>query len=69
MYREKKYIHNQYFVSTDWSGGIFVSPTMAGSRSGGIIAATWASLMSYGRDGYVEASREIFETLKYMVDG
>ena len=51
MYREKKYVHHQYFVSTDWSGGIFVSPTMAGSRSGGIIAATWASLMSYGQDG------------------
>ena len=29
---------------------------MAGSRSGGIIAATWASMMNHGQDGYVKAS-------------
>ena len=32
MYRSRKFIHHQYFCSPDWSGGIFVSPTMAGSR-------------------------------------
>merc|ERR1719158_339811 len=37
IYRDPKYIHHQYFVSKDWSGGIFVSPTLAGSRSGGIV--------------------------------
>ena len=35
-------------------GGIFVSPTMAGSRSGGIIAATWASMMNNGLEGYIQ---------------
>ncbi len=34
MYREKKFIHCQYYVSADWTGGIFASPTLAGSRSG-----------------------------------
>ena len=67
VYREKKYIHNQYFVSTSWSGGLFVSPTMAGSRSGGIIAATWAALLNYGVEGYVESSQKIFDTLAYIV--
>ena len=33
MYRSPKYIHHQYFCSPDWSGVIFVSPTMAGSRN------------------------------------
>jgi sphinganine-1-phosphate aldolase len=69
MYKDKKYIHCQYFVSIDWSGGIFVSPTMAGSRSGGIIAATWASLMNHGQDGYVKASQGIFDTLAFIVNG
>ena len=53
LYREKKYIHCQYYISTNWSGGLFVSPTMAGSRSGGIIAATWSALLNYGVDGSV----------------
>ena len=53
LYSEKKYIHCQYYISTNWSGGLFVSPTMAGSRSGGIIAATWSALLNYGVDGSV----------------
>ena len=61
MYSDKKYIHHQYFVSTEWTGGIFISPTLAGSRSGGIIAATWAALVNHGLEGYREASRKIFQ--------
>ena len=40
---------------------------MAGSRSGGIIAATWAALLNYGEEGYVESSQKIFDTLAYIV--
>jgi len=32
----------QYFNVPDWSGGLYASPTAAGSRSGGLTAATWA---------------------------
>ena len=62
MYSDKKFIHHQYFVSTEWTGGIFISPTLAGSRSGGIIAATWAAMVNHGVQGYLQASRAIFET-------
>ena len=68
LYSEKKYVHQQYFVSTKWSGGIFVSPTLAGSRSGGIIAATWAALMNHGEDNYIKQSKAIFETVAYIVN-
>ena len=68
MYKERRFVHKQYFVSTTWSGGIFVSPTLAGSRSGGIIVATWASLVNYGLDGYTEASAAIFRTLAFVVE-
>ena len=61
-------MHHQYFVSTQWSGGIFISPTLAGSRSGGIIAATWAALMNHGVDGYIKASKAIFDTVAYIVE-
>lgn len=36
---------------TEWSGGLYVSPTMAGSRPGGLIAGAWAAMMSLGQEG------------------
>ena len=42
---------------------------MCSSRSGGIIAATWAALLNFGLNGYIEASKEIFDTLAFIVDG
>ena len=34
----------QYFFLTDWSGGKYCSPGIDGSRSGGLLAATWAAM-------------------------
>ena len=45
LYREKKYLHHQYFMSTDWSGGLCVFPTFAGSRVGSSITGTWAAMV------------------------
>lgn len=36
---------------TEWSGGLYVSPTIAGSRPGGLIAGAWAAMMSLGLNG------------------
>lgn len=36
---------------TEWSGGLYVSPTIAGSRPGGLIAGAWAAMMSIGLKG------------------
>ena len=40
-------------------------------RSGGIIAATWASLMNHGWDGYTEMTRSIVsaaDTVRAAID-
>lgn len=66
LYSDKKYIHHQYYINPDWTGGIFVSPTLAGSRSGGIVTATWAALMHHGKDGYVRATKAIFEVTEKL---
>jgi len=58
----------QYFTSTDWQGGKYFSPGLAGSRSGGLIAATWASMVSLGREGYLKYAKAIFETAYAMQD-
>jgi glutamate/tyrosine decarboxylase-like PLP-dependent enzyme len=44
----------QIFVATDFPGGIYASPTMLGTRPGGPIAAAWATLQSFGAEGYKE---------------
>uniref|UniRef100_A0A8C7UB40 sphinganine-1-phosphate aldolase n=2 Tax=Oncorhynchus mykiss TaxID=8022 RepID=A0A8C7UB40_ONCMY len=54
LYSDKKYRHYQYFVAPDWQGGIYASPSVAGSRPGGIIAACWATMMHMGEDGYIK---------------
>ena len=33
------------------TGGLYVSPTMAGSRPGGLIAGAWTAMMSLGLNG------------------
>ncbi len=62
VYRDRSFRQYQYFLQTDWMGGAYASPGLAGSRSGGLIAATWASMITLGREGYLERARKIFET-------
>ena len=57
---------SQYFYQTDWTGGKYCSPGMDGSRSGGLLAATWAAMLSLGREGYLRYARAIFETSAAM---
>ncbi len=61
-WRDASYRKHHYYMRTDWKGGAYASPGLAGSRSGGLIAATWASMMSLGRQGYLARARRIFET-------
>ena len=58
--------NSQYFYLTDWSGGKYCSPGMDGSRSGGLLAATWAAMISLGRSGYSRYAEAIFRTSAAM---
>lgn len=72
LYRSADLRRRQYFVVPDWPGGLYTSPGMSGSRSGGIIAATWASMVSLGRDGYRSIASDIFQTaagIRRVIDG
>ncbi|PKI54226.1 hypothetical protein CRG98_025380 [Punica granatum] len=54
---------------TEWSGGLYVSPTVAGSRPGGLIAGAWAAMMSLGQEGYLQNTKEIMEASKKIQRG
>ena len=41
---------------------MYVTPTIAGSRPGAVIAGTWAALMKQGRKGFVEKAKLILDT-------
>lgn len=69
LYSDKKYRHYQFFVAPDWQGGIYASPSMAGSRPGGIIAACWATMMHMGENGYVDATRKVVQTTRTIAAG
>jgi len=61
LYRNNNLRRYQYFSTPAWSGGMYFSPTSAGSRSGGLTAATWASMNYLGQEGYLAAARAIMD--------
>ncbi len=69
LYRGHELRHHQYYRATEWPGGLYFSPTLAGSRPGGLTAACRASLMSVGEQGYLDATRRILEAATEIKDG
>ncbi|MBU0465090.1 MAG: aminotransferase class V-fold PLP-dependent enzyme [Proteobacteria bacterium] len=69
MYRGEELRHFQYYTATDWPGGLYFSPTFAGSRPGALSAACWASLLSIGEKGYMDATRKIMDTADKIKQG
>jgi sphinganine-1-phosphate aldolase len=44
VYRDMSYLEHQFFLETEFPGGIYASPSMTGTRGGGPIAAAWPSV-------------------------
>jgi len=57
VWRSIDAMRHQFFIATDFPGGIYASPTMLGTRPGGPVAAAWAALQALGEDGYLELAR------------
>ncbi|MFZ9596466.1 MAG: aminotransferase class V-fold PLP-dependent enzyme [Bdellovibrionia bacterium] len=69
LYRNEEFQHEQYFTATEWPGGLYFSPTLAGSRPGALSAACWASLLAMGEDGYLRSTRAILEAADRIKQG
>lgn len=59
LYKHSDYRKYQFYSSTHWSGGLYTSPSMTGSRSGGVIAAAYAGILHMGINKYLEATKEV----------
>ena len=69
LYRDRELRRHQFFAVSDWPGGLYGSPTLAGSRPGGAIAAAWAVLNFLGVEGYTRLARVIMETTAALIEG
>ena len=68
LYKDPELRKCQFYSYTHWSGGIYGSPSMAGTRPGGSIAAAWAALKFIGMSGYCEKAKICIETAHKLKD-
>lgn len=66
LYRNSELFQKQLYANGTWQGGIYFTPTMAGSRPGFPIVAAWAVMLTMGNSGYREAARKILDTGRYI---
>lgn len=68
LYRDVDMLKYQLFVYENWPGGIFASPGILGTRPGGSIAAAWAAMQVFGREGYMKLTRQTMEAADELKD-
>ncbi|MFW9968962.1 MAG: aminotransferase class V-fold PLP-dependent enzyme [Candidatus Odinarchaeota archaeon] len=69
LYRKERIWKHQFSVYTNWSGGIYISPSMRGTRPGGAIAAAWAAMKHLGLDGYLNLAKVVMDATKKLTEG
>lgn len=69
LYRNAEIRKHQFFVYTSWSGGIYGSSAISGSRPGGSIAAAWAAIKGIGEKGYLDLAKGTMDTTDRLKEG
>jgi glutamate/tyrosine decarboxylase-like PLP-dependent enzyme len=69
LYRTSELRRGQFFATADWSGGIYASPGLSGTRPGGAIAAAWAILNFLGEEGYLRITDTVMKTVTRLRQG
>ncbi len=67
LYRNLKLHHYQFYTTSDWPGGLYFSPTFAGSRPESLSAACWATMLSVGEKGYLDATKRILDVADKII--
>lgn len=69
LYRNRNLRKKQFFIHTEWQGGIFASTTFMGTKSGGPVAGCWAIMKHLGREGYRKMAGAVMETTQRIRSG
>eukprot|EP01064_Diplonema_japonicum_P002829 TRINITY_DN1181_c9_g1_i1.p1 TRINITY_DN1181_c9_g1~~TRINITY_DN1181_c9_g1_i1.p1 ORF type:complete len:553 (+),score=123.64 TRINITY_DN1181_c9_g1_i1:71-1660(+) len=59
VFRDNEMRQSSYVPSSDGCEGLYITPTLQGSRSGGVVAAGWGTVVKLGDDGYRKAARRL----------
>lgn len=69
FFRSEALRAHMIFDVSDWPGGRMVTPTLAGTRPGGAIAAAWAVMNFLGVDGYRARHRQVTDAREKIEAG
>jgi sphinganine-1-phosphate aldolase len=69
LHRDKAVRKHQFFLTTDWLGGLYGSPAILGTRSGGGAASAWAMLHHLGEAGYMALAEKAFSARQRLQAG
>jgi len=67
LFGNMKLLKNSLFSYTEWPGGIYSTPTHAGSRGHAPVAGAWAALQATGYNGYLDKAGKIIEATRRVV--
>ncbi|GIJ36917.1 pyridoxal phosphate-dependent decarboxylase family protein [Micromonospora andamanensis] len=68
LHRDPQLRAPQYFAYADWPGYTMINPVISSTRSGGPIAAAYATLRHLGDDGYLELTRRTWAAVRTLAD-
>ncbi|HEX6872432.1 MAG TPA: aminotransferase class V-fold PLP-dependent enzyme [Micromonosporaceae bacterium] len=69
LWRHEDMRARQFYATTDWPGGLYFSPTFAGSRPGALAAVAWAAMVTIGEAGYLAATERVLAAAQRMRTG
>lgn len=69
LYRDPAAVGRQWFLYDAWPGGLYGSPTTAGTRPAAPIAGAWATIRHLGEEGYLAKARVVRDTTRRFVEG
>ncbi|HEY2364960.1 MAG TPA: hypothetical protein VGH87_01195, partial [Polyangiaceae bacterium] len=67
--RTRELRRHQFIDYTDWSGGLYGSPSAPGTRPGGPIAAAWAVMHYLGEEGYLRLAKKTLDASDAILAG
>ncbi len=69
LYRDKGLRKHQIYACAEWTGYTIVNAAVQSSKSGGPLAAAWATMMCMGEDGYLALTKDMREATHRYAEG
>lgn len=69
LYRDPAMVRRQWFLYDNWPGGLYGSPTTAGTRPAAAMAGAWAAINFLGEEGYLAKAAQVMEATHAFLAG